>query len=150
MDTVRLGNAPINSPVFTGTPQCPTAAASANDLQLANTAHVKAAAAAHGTWQTPSLLSGWVASTAVQYRLLSNNMLQIKGSVTFNGSLGTASNILILPVGFRPSQNHILSYDYQGSTLFYVTSFADGTISHTATAGLSFAAYSLNTILPLN
>lgn len=152
MDTVREGNAPIAAPTFTGLAQCAnTAGATANDFQIANTAHVKLALVqGHGAWQSPSLQNGWTANVTVQYRLNSDGMLQIKGSVVSNGAVGTSSQIFVLPVGFRPIQTHQPKIRYVGTTVYVLQIQADGQVLHTAGASLTNIFQDFDIILPLN
>jgi hypothetical protein len=151
MDTVREGNAPLAAPTFTGLAQCAnTAGATANDSQIANTAHVKLALANHGAWQSPSLQNGWTASTVIQYRLNSDGMLQIKGSAVNTGTVGTSSQIFVLPVGFRPVQTHQPKIRYFGTTVYVLQIQSDGQVLHTAGGSLTNAFQDFDIIIPLN
>ncbi len=151
MDTVRLGNAPLAAPTFTGAAQCTnTAGATANDFQIANTAHVKLALANHGAWFTPTLGSGWTANATIQYRITSDGMLQIKGVAVFSGTVGTSSQIFVLPVGFRPIQTHQPKIRYSGSTVYVLQIQTDGQVLHTAGASLTGIFQDFDIIIPLN
>lgn len=63
--------APLASPTFTGTPAAPTAAATANDTQLANTAFIRAQRApvalsiATSAWVTSSTYSGYTRQATI-------------------------------------------------------------------------------------
>lgn len=48
-----------------------------------------------GFWQT------------CQYRKV-DDMVQLRGACTYNGSIGTATTLFILPVGFRPALQHVM------------------------------------------
>jgi hypothetical protein len=151
MDTVRLGNAPLAAPTFTGAAQCTnTAGATANDFQIANTAHVKLALANHGAWFTPTLGSGWTANATIQYRITSDGMLQIKGAALFSGTVGTSSQIFVLPVGFRPIQTHQPKIRYNGTTVYVLQIQTDGQVLHTAGASLTGIFQDFDIIIPLN
>lgn len=147
----RWGNAPLNAPTFTGVAQCTnTASATASDLQIANMAAVQAAIkTGHGAWQTPSLLNSWTANATVQYRIMSDNNLQIKGAVTNAGTVGTSSQIFILPAGFRPIQTHQPKIRYSGSTLYVLQIQADGQVLHTATGNLTGIFQDFDIVIPL-
>lgn len=151
MDTVREGNAPLAAPTLTGIAQCTnTASATANDFQIANMAAVQAAIkTGHGAWQTPSLLNSWTANATVQYRIMSDNNLQIKGAVTNAGTVGTSSQIFILPAGFRPIQTHQPKIRYSGSTLYVLQIQADGQVLHTATGSLTGIFQDFDIVIPL-
>lgn len=150
MDTVRLGNAPLAAPTFTGAAQCTnTAAATANDFQIANTAHVKLALANHSAWLTPTLDAGWSVHATIQYRINSDGMLYIKGTALFNGTVGTTSRIFQLPVGYRPTQTHFSRTQYSGSTLYTLQFLTDGSVNHTATGNLTTVFQSFDLFLPL-
>lgn len=156
MDTVRLGNAPIVAPTFTGVAQCTnTAGAASSDFSIANTAHVKAALVNHGAWQTPSLQNGWTAGFAgnipIAYRISSNGFLYIKGQAANNGTVGTSSIIFTLPVGFRPTQLHQSKLKYIGSaaTVMLLQIDTNGNVSHIAGTSLSGIAHDLDFFLPL-
>lgn len=151
MDTVRLGNAPLAAPALTGAATVSnTAAASANDTQIANTAHVKNALTNDGAWFTPTLGSGWTANATIQYRLTSTGMLQIKGAAVFSGTVGTSSQIFVLPVGFRPIQTHQPKIRYNGTTVYVLQIQTDGQVLHTAGASLTGIFQDFDIIIPLD
>lgn len=151
MDTTRLGNAPLNAPTFTGAAQCTnTPGATADDFQIANTAHVKLAVRNHGAWQNPTLVNGWTANAPIQYRITSDNMLQIKGAAVNSGTVGTSSQIFVLPVGFRPIQTHQPKIRYNGTTVYVLQIQADGQVLHTAGGSLTGIFQDFDVIIPLN
>ncbi len=151
MDTVRLGNAPLAAPALTGAATVSnTAAATANDTQIANTAHVKNALTNDGAWFTPVLGSGWTANATIQYRITSTGMLQIKGAAVFSGTVGTSSQIFVLPVGFRPIQTHQPKIRYNGTTVYVLQIQTDGQVLHTAGGSLTGIFQDFDIIIPLD
>ena len=91
-DTVKTGpitpnkTAFLNSPALTGTPTAPTAAASDNSSQIANTSWVNAAIAASGSTSIVSIpvTSTAMTLTAAQY---ANSMIIFTGALTGNTTI---------------------------------------------------------------
>lgn len=111
INTSINAKANIDSPIFTGNPTVPTQAVTNNSSRVANTSWVVSYLNQELNWQTPSLQNSFMdvggIYTPAGYRKESFNSVVVRGLIKRSTIPTVGTVIFTLPIGFRPTYNHI-------------------------------------------
>lgn len=96
-----------------------------------------------GSWQTPTLLSGWSnygsGYAPVAYRKDLEGIVWLRGVITNASTPSAGSNIFVLPTGYRPANNHVFCALSGGpDTLGRVDVYSDGSVVYFSGSNLYF------------
>lgn len=102
--SANLGFVSANNPTLTGNVTVGTLPVNTSDTRAASTAFVVNQIAQHAAWISISLFNGWTAFTPCQYRRLSSNITQLRGTASKSNPTA-GEQVGSIGVGQAPTQS---------------------------------------------